>query len=97
MKTKTIDIDVKEWFDKSAGTSYFAGTVTVNHCLKGERTFTMPFKIGYGEYSKHVALSLLMNAGLIKSIYHGDLTEDKIVVRYNKENCLKRELMEYKK
>ena len=49
MKTKTIDIQAKHWFDKVNGNSYFCGTVTLNYGMKNEETFLMPFQNGYGE------------------------------------------------
>ena len=30
MKTKTIDVNAKEWFDNKNGNSYFCGTITLN-------------------------------------------------------------------
>ena len=44
MKTKTIDIRAKEWFDKTFGNSYFAGTITINKGTETEETFLMPFQ-----------------------------------------------------
>ena len=48
MKTKTIDIQAKEWFDKVNGNSYFAGTITLNYGTETEETFLLPFQYGYG-------------------------------------------------
>ena len=39
MKTKTIDVNAKEWIDKKHGNSYFCGTVTLNYGMKNEETF----------------------------------------------------------
>ena len=48
MKTKTIDIEAKEWFDKINGNSYFCGTITLNYLMDNQETFLMPFQYGYG-------------------------------------------------
>jgi len=37
MKIKTIDVNVKEWFDKVNGNSYFAGTVSLNFGMKTQK------------------------------------------------------------
>ena len=36
MKVKTIDVQVKEWFDKVNGNSYFAGIITINFGMKND-------------------------------------------------------------
>lgn len=53
---KTIDINVKEWFDKIYGNSYFAAIVTVNYGLEDSREIKIPFEYGYGEHSRYRAL-----------------------------------------
>jgi hypothetical protein len=96
-KIKTIDIQAREWFDKINGNSYFAGDITINYGMKGEKNFTMPFQYGYGNHYQDMAMELLNKNKLIDT--HSTLSlwrycqENKIILRADKqENCLKREL-----
>ena len=68
MKTKTKDIQAKEWFDKVNGNSYFSGIITVDFGLETEKTFKMPFQYGYGSQYESVAKQILFEAGLITTI-----------------------------
>ena len=93
MKTKTIDIQAKEYFDKVNGNSYFSALVTVNLMMKGERKFTLPYQYGYGSQSEQEAKALLLKEGLINTVSGHELREAGIIVRANKkENCTKREV-----
>ncbi len=95
MKTKTIDINAKEWFDKVNGNSYFCGTVTLNYGMKNEETFLMPFQYGYGEI-EHEAKAILTYANKIstehETLYSYCKRENIILRRNFQRNCLKREL-----
>ena len=98
MEVKTIDINVKEWFDRVNGNSYFAGTVTVNYAMKSEKSFKMPFQYGYGEHYIQQAGKLLVDQiGLNKdscTALSSYCRVYNIILRTSKqENCLKRELM----
>lgn len=60
MKTaqiKTIDIQAKEWFDKSAGNSYFSAEVTINYGMKNQVNFYIPMTYGYDNHYKDVAFN----------------------------------------
>jgi hypothetical protein len=98
-KIKTIDIQAKEWFDKTYGNSYFAAKVTINFGMKGAETFTIPFQYGYGNHYEYIAFKELQKLGYIPEQkemippwqYYRD---NKIIVRTNKqENCKKRDLI----
>ena len=97
MKTKTIDIQAKHWFDKVNGNSYFCGTVTLNYGMKNEETFLMPFQYGYGEID-HEAKAILTKFNKIslfpkyESLYSYCKRENIILRRNFQRNCLKREL-----
>jgi len=95
MRTKTIDIKAKHWFDKVNGNSYFCGTVTLNYGMKNEETFLMPFQYGYGEI-EHEAKAILIQFNKISPNYESLYTYCKrknIILRRNfQRNCLKREL-----
>ena len=95
---KTIDINVKEWFDKTYGNSYFAGTVTINFGFLDQKTFKMPFQYGYGSHYIDMAGELLEKNNVIHLSKHQALwafcKDHNIILRtYKQENCLKRELL----
>ena len=95
MKTKTIDVNAKEWIDKKHGNSYFCGTVTLNYGMKNEETFLMPFQYG-SSYLQEAKATLIqfnkISANWDLSLY-SYCKENKIIFRCNlKQNCLQREL-----
>ena len=69
MKTKTIDIKAKEWFDKVNGNSYFCGTIILNYGLKNQETFLMPFQYGYGSQYEYEAKAILTQFNKISVEY----------------------------
>ena len=99
---KTIDVDVKEWFDRINGNSYFAGYVTINYGLKTEQTFVMPYQYGYGNQYEFEALQTINKETRIKLKPNENslsyfCRENNIILRTNKqENCLKKELLSIK-
>ena len=96
MKTKTIDIQGKSWFDKVNGNSYFSAQVTVNYGLKGVSSFKLPFQYGYGSQYEQEAFKELRERKLIKTIERGFYAcqEEGIVLRSNiQEGCLKRDVV----
>jgi|TARA_R110000782_G_scaffold269734_1_gene368424 hypothetical protein len=97
MKTKTIDINAKEWFDKINGNSYFAGTITINYGMKTEETFLMPFQYGYGSSYEQEAKKILTEFNIISADYgqgiYSYCKENNIILRGGKDlKCLKRDL-----
>ena len=99
MKTKTIDINAKEWFDKINGNSYFAGTITLNYGMKTQETFLMPFQYGYGSSYEQEAKNILTEFNKISSNWFQGLytycKDNNIILRSTiKRNSLKRELKE---
>jgi hypothetical protein len=98
MKTKTIDIQAKEWFDKVNGNSYFAGTITLNFGMKNEETFLMPFQYGYGSQYEQEAKAILTYSNKISTDYESLYTYCKRkTIKLNssiKKDCLQRELNE---
>lgn len=102
MRTKTIDINAKEWFDKINGNSYFCGIVTLNYGMKNEETFLMPFQYGYGSSYLQEAKAILTQFNKISPNWNLSLfsycKENKITFRCSlQENCLKRELKQIEK
>ncbi len=102
MKTKdikTIDIIVKEWFDRINGNSYFSANITINFNKKNQVKIYVPFTYGYGSHSEHVCFNKIKkDLNCFKAIdkntsYWNAYNKYKIDYRYNKiENCLKRDL-----
>ena len=96
MRTKTIDINAKEWFDKVNGNSYFSGIVTLNYGMKNEETFLMPFQYGYGSQYEQEAKGVLTYANKISPAYetlYSYCKRENIIFRSSIEkDCLKREL-----
>jgi len=96
MKTKTIDIQAKEWFDKVNGNSYFAGTITLNFGTETEETFLMPFQYGYGSQYEQEAKAILTQFNKISTDYESLYNYCKrIGITLNRtiqRDCLKRDL-----
>ena len=97
IKIKTIDIQAREWFDKTYGNSYFSMDITINYGLKNCVSYYVPMQYGYGDHYKDMAFKYLKSLGYFKNDtenwYHKTYENEKIIVRHNKLiNCLKREL-----
>ena len=102
MKTteiKTIDLQAKEWYHKSAGNSYFSAIITLNFGLENEKRINIPFQYGYETQFESEALHQMQCENLAPLNY-GSLSkfcrENNIVLRRNKkENCLKSEVKNF--
>ena len=96
MKTKTIDIQAKEWFDKVNGNSYFAGTITINYGTETEETFLLPFQYGYGSQYEQEAKAILTEFNKISTGNESLNTYcQRLGIKLNRSiqrGCLKREL-----
>ncbi len=98
-KIKTIDVEAKEWFDRTYGNSYFSAQVTVNFGLPSQQTLYIPFQYGYGSSYEQAAIEALKKAGLFTVTearpfigLYSYCEENNIILRRNKtENCLKRD------
>jgi len=55
-QVKTIDVTVKEWFDKSAGNSYFSARIIFNYGISNEYSISLPFQYGYGDLYEDMAM-----------------------------------------
>ena len=97
-KIKTIDVQAKEWFDRTYGNSYFSMNITINYGLKSAETFFVPLQYGYGNHYEHMAFEALQTKGFIpnqppNASYSNYYYSKKIIYRASKQaNCLKREL-----
>jgi hypothetical protein len=94
---KTIDIQVLEWFDKMYGNSYFAANVTINYCLDNEDTFVIPFTYGYGDHAVSVSLKEIQKRYEGTPSYIYEIRELGVIVRTNRRDALKRELVNLSK
>lgn len=88
-ESNLIEIDVREWFDKINGNTYFSAWVL----FKGERHF-LPFQYGYGSHVEDMALKMLSEKGLLPNEWRRYVlsTEYNITIRTDKIECLKREM-----
>ncbi len=97
-KIKTIDIQAKEWFDRSAANSYFSANVTVNFGLPDAFTFPIPFQYGYDEHYIDIAQKELSKRGYLPNNDNNErlwryCEKYYILLRTSKkENCLKKEV-----
>lgn len=99
---KTIDINAKEWFDKTYGNSYFAANVTVNFGMEDQQNFKLPFQYGYGDHYIDMASQHMIKSGIIDGERHENgsypalwqyCERNKIILRTNiQRNCKQREL-----
>jgi hypothetical protein len=94
---KTIDIQVLEWFDKANGNSYFASEVTINYGMDNEDTFVIPFKYGYGDHAIKVSLKEIQKRYEGTPSYIYEIRELGVIVRTNRRDALKRELVNLSK
>lgn len=98
---KTIDINAKEWFDKTYGNSYFSAEIIIDYAMDTEKKFKLEFQYGYGDHYKTMARQKLQEEGLVPketiSLWRY-CDENKIILRTSKkENCLKREVLSFGK
>jgi hypothetical protein len=98
---KTIDINAKEWFDKTYGNSYFSAIVTIDYGMESEQQIKLPFQYGYGDYYKEAGFEELQKLGIVSdpNIQLWKYCNDNnIILRCNiKRNCLKKEVINYTK
>lgn len=96
---RVIEINAKEWFDKSAGNSYFSAKINID----GKEVGILPFQYGYGDHYVDMASKWLEENNYIKSESENLTGHNVVLWRYCEENdiilvtnkqekCLKREL-----
>lgn len=89
---KTVEIHVKEWFDKVNGNSYFSACVIVNYARPNSFQFNIGFQYGYGNYGEQRALELLYEHGVTDCKRAYDLRQRNVGIKtFKTENCLKRD------
>ena len=98
---KTIDVQVKEWFDKTYGNSYFGGFITIDYGTENQKQISLPFQYGYGDKYRDEAFKVLQKEGCITDVqeresYWAYYERKNIIARHTKhENCLKRDVINY--
>ena len=88
---KTVQIVIKEWFDKVNGNTYFSAVATLN----GEYKVKIPFQYGYGSHAiDKTARKLLADGWTAVSIHHwSDCEKAGIKVDDTSiENCLQKDV-----
>lgn len=65
-KIQTLDLQVKRWWDKVNGNSYFSARLILDYGIKTEKTFFIPFQYGYGNFPEQKSLELLKEKGYVK-------------------------------
>ncbi len=96
-KIKTIDVEAKEWYDRTAGNSYCSGRVTINFGTASAEILPWEMTIGYGDYYIQAAKEVLQAAGKLPQDIRKALTwycrENNIILRYDIERkCKMREV-----
>ena len=101
MKTKTIDIIAKEWFDRIGGNTYFSVRIILNYAMKDEKTLYLPMEYGRDDQYRYTAFDYLKERGYITDVkevevYWQYFRRKGIIPRYVKyEKCKKREVNEW--
>ena len=90
---RSIFIDIREWFDRVNGNTYFSAIVSVD----GEWQFTTGMQYGYGDQALYEAAKVLEARGFVVDLDdHRAFTiqarEAGIDLYYARLDCLKREL-----
>ena len=86
----SIFIDAKEWFDKTAGNSYFSARIEID----GKEIARLPFQYGYETFYQQMALAYLVENGLVESDTRSlwNLKEKGVSVYTTKQTALLREV-----
>lgn len=63
---KTLDVQAKEWYDKSAGNSYFSVLITIDFGYPTQREIKLPFQYGYESQYEFESLKTLIERGYFK-------------------------------
>lgn len=88
---KTIDIQTREWCDKTYGNTYFSARVTLDYGMSTERGFSIPFQYGYGEHCHNTVLKKLFPDAPAWEALSTHCRGKGIILRSNKADAKKRE------
>lgn len=98
-KVKTIDINARQWFDKTYGNSYFSAIVTINYQMKNESQIKLDFQYGYGDSYRYAGIvAVKKQFPELSPLSDWQMREVGIIIRYNiQRGCLKRDVVNYTK
>lgn len=98
-KVKTIDIQAREWFDRTYGNSYFSAIVTINYQMENESQIKLDFQYGYGDHYRYEAIEAVKKQfPELSQLSDWQMRQAGIVIRYNiHRGCLKRDVVNYTK
>lgn len=87
---QSIFIEAKEWFDKTAGNSYFSARIEID----GEEVARLPFQYGYETFYQQMALAWLIKNDFVDSEIRSlhNLREWGIAVYTTKSKALLRDV-----
>jgi hypothetical protein len=92
--SKVIEINVREWFDKVNGNSYWSAHVFITESTDKIPTgYVFTFQYGYGDHSRAVVLNELSKLGEISGNNYQTLRDSGVMVIHHKRDSRKRELM----
>jgi len=95
-KITVVQVRILEWFQKSYGNSYFAGTVELYAGSRLVKRFLLPYQYGYGSHSENVAIKALGFVDMFS--FREFMEENNIYYSYDKkEGCRERDLKELEK
>lgn len=95
-KVTVVQVRTLEWFQKSCGNSYFAGTVELYAGTRLVKRFLLPYQYGYGSHSEYVAIKALGFGDMFS--FREFMEKNNIYYSYDKkEGCRERELKELEK
>jgi len=86
---KRINVIAKEWFDKSAGNSYFSVVATLND----EHVIKLPFQ--YGDHYLDMLANELVEHGWTMINIRRNCDHNIKILKVKIENCLKRDVIEW--
>lgn len=90
---KTIDVNAREWFDKTYGNSYFSAEVVINYGMSDAEKIVLPFQYGYGDHYQYAAVKALKERGYTDAEQLWQLSARGVITRANiQRNCKKRDL-----
>ena len=90
-KITVVQVRILEWFQKSYGNSYFAGTVELYAGNRLVKRFLLPYQYGYGNHSEYVAIKALGFGDMVS--FREFREKNNIYYSYDKqEGCRERDL-----
>jgi hypothetical protein len=98
MLNKVIEIQSREWFDRSGGNTYFSASVRLwdGANFADSVAYQLPLQYGHDSAARFTALGELAKLGVIPSAREHELRDAGILVIFTKSTRPKRDLMTVK-